>query len=103
MGISTGAHPAFGRPIDVHVHVVGNGSGGTGCWLRISPWRRPFAAIMLRHVGLPQSALGQDLDRLYAERLLWMVRTSSLGAVVILAHDLPRDEAGQVLSRPGPF
>jgi len=29
-----------------------------------------FAAFMLRHIGLPGSALSGDLDRLYAERLL---------------------------------
>src|SRR5438445_27616 len=37
--------------IDMHVHVVGNGAGGTGCWLRVSGWHRPLAAFMLRHTG----------------------------------------------------
>ncbi len=83
------------KPVDIHVHVVGNGSSGSGCWLRVSPWRRPFAGLMLRHAGLSQRALTGDLDRLYVERLLAMVRTSSLGAVVILAQDLPYDDEGR--------
>jgi len=56
-----------------------------------------MAAVMLRHAGLPPGALKGDLDRLYVEALLAMVRGSSLGAVVILAHDLAYDEHGHPL------
>src|SRR5437867_9989698 len=45
------------KPIDAHVHVVGNGSGGSGCWVRVRGWHRPLVAIMLRHIGLPLGAL----------------------------------------------
>src|SRR2546423_15160431 len=79
------------KPVDMHVHVVGNGTGGTGCWLRVGRWHRPLAALMLRHIGLPRDAMTGDLDRLYVERLLEHVRGSSLGAAVILAQDLVRD------------
>lgn len=98
-----GAQRPEGRPIDAHVHLVGTGAGGTGCWLRVSRWRRPMAAWMLRHIGLPQSALQDDLDRLYVERLLELVRGSSLSAVVLLAHDLVRDEQGQPIEGISPF
>src|SRR6266571_264496 len=91
------------KPIDLHVHVVGNGAGGTGCWLRVNGWRRPFAAFLLRHIGLPASALAGDLDRLYAERLLQLVRESSLGAAVILAHDQVYDAQGRVIEGAGSF
>jgi uncharacterized protein len=87
----------------MHVHVVGNGTGGTGCWLRVSSWRRPMAALMLRHIGLPRAPLEGDLDRLYVERLLEQVRGSSLGAVVILAQDEVRDEQGRVMEGVGAF
>jgi len=93
----------YGKPVDIHVHIVGNGSGGTGCWLKLSPWRRPLAALMLRHAGLRQSDLEGDLDRVYVERLLEMVCSSSLGAVVILAHDQVYDEGGRVLEGTGSF
>ncbi len=89
--------------MDAHVHLVGNGTGGTGCWLKVSPWRRPMAVWMLRHVGLPQSALRGDLDRLYVERLLELVRGSSLGAVALLAQDLVRDEQGRPLDQLSTF
>src|SRR5438094_782966 len=41
-----------GKPIDGHVHVVGNGSGNSGCWLRVRGWHRPLARLMLWHIGL---------------------------------------------------
>src|SRR5947207_13510532 len=91
------------RPIDMHVHVVGNGTGGTGCWLRVRGWHRPLAAIMLRHIGLPRGAMEGDLDRLYVERLLELVRGSSLGGIVILAQDLVYDEQGRVIENAGSF
>jgi uncharacterized protein len=91
------------RPIDMHVHVVGNGSGGTGCWLRVRGWHRPLAAMMMRHIGLPPGAMTGDLDRLYVERLLELVRGSSLGAAVILAQDDVRDEQGRGMEGLGSF
>lgn len=81
--------------IDCHVHVVGNGTGGTGCWYRPRGLTRYGAPFMVRGVGLPGSALRGDLDRLYAERLLAFVRESSLDAAVILAQDEPHQENGE--------
>ena len=90
-------------PIDMHVHIVGNGTGGTGCWLRVTGWHRPLAALMLRHIGLPGNAMTGDMDRLYVERLLELVRGSSLRAAVILAQDDVHDESGRVLAGVGSF
>ena len=91
------------KPIDMHVHVVGNGTGGTGCSLRVTRWHRPLAALMLRHVGLPANAMTGDLDRLFIERLLEQVRSSSLSAVVILAQDEVHDHQGRVMRDVGSF
>jgi len=88
------------KPIDMHVHIVGNGSGGTGCWLRVTGFHRLFATFMLRQIGLPQGALEGDLDRLYAERFLHLVRESSLGAAVLLAHDPRRLTEASALNIP---
>jgi uncharacterized protein len=99
--VAGGAAPVV--PIDMHVHIVGNGTGGTGCWLRVRGWHRPLAAVMLRHIGLPSSAMRGDLDRLYVERLLALVRGSSLGSVVILAQDEARDAQGRVRVGDGSF
>jgi predicted TIM-barrel fold metal-dependent hydrolase len=99
--------PALGatdsKPIDMHVHIVGNGSGASGCWLRVRGWHRPLAAMMLRDIGLPRRGLSSDLERLYVERLLELVRASSLGAIVILAQDLVRDEHGRAIEGAGSF
>ena len=93
----------FDKPLDAHVHVVGNGTGGTGCWLHLRGWRRLMAGLMLRHARLPASAISSDLDRLFIERLLEMVRSSSLGAVVILAQERVYSSQGQPLENPGAF
>jgi hypothetical protein len=89
--------------IDLHVHVVGNGSSGTGCWYRPRGWTRLAQPWMLRNFGLPASSLKGDLDTLYAERLLGFVRGSSLDAVVLLAQDVPHDPSGGRLDGIGSF
>jgi predicted TIM-barrel fold metal-dependent hydrolase len=87
----------------MHVHVVGNGSGGSGCWLRVTGWHRPLAELMLRHIGLPPGALAGNLEQLYVDRLLEQVRSSSLGSAVILAQELVRDDQGQPVEGAGSF
>jgi predicted TIM-barrel fold metal-dependent hydrolase len=58
---------------------------------------------MLRHIGLPPSAMKGDLDWLYVAHLLEMVQRSTLGAVVILAHELVYDEQGRPVEGAGSF
>lgn len=91
------------RLIDMHVHMVGNGGGGSGGWLRLSGWHRWLAAFMLRQLGVPASALEGNLEAIYAEHLLRLVRDSSMAAVVLLAHErvhdpngTPRDDLGSM-------
>ena len=88
-----------GGPVDAHVHMVGNGSGGTGCWLRLKGWHRPLAAYMLRHIGLPANAISLNLEELFVERLLQLVRGSSLRAVVLLAHDRVYQRTGELMDK----
>jgi hypothetical protein len=89
--------------VDAHVHIVGNGSSGSGCWMRVTGWHLPLAAFMLRHIGLSWTALQGDLDELYVQRLLQLVRESSLSHIVILAHDLVYDENGNEIKGIGSF
>jgi uncharacterized protein len=89
--------------IDCHVHVVGNGTGGTGCWYRPRGVTRFGAPFMLRSVGLPASALDGDLDGLYVEQLRRFVRDSSLDAAVLLAQDEPHYENGERIEGVGSF
>jgi uncharacterized protein len=80
--------------IDMHVHMVGNGKAGSGGWLRLSGWHRWLAGFMVRQLGMPGSALERDLEALYAGHLLRLVRSSSLDAIVLLAHERVHDSAG---------
>ena len=87
----------------MHVHMVGNGVGGSGGWLRLKGWHRALARFMVRQLGMPASALEGDLEKIYAERLLKLVRESSLDAIVLLAHErvhdtdgTPRDDLGSM-------
>jgi uncharacterized protein len=96
--------PATGsrlRRIDAHVHIVGNGSGGTGCWIRRSLVRAPLHLLMARHIGLPPDCFRGDLDRLYVERLIELVRGSSLDAIIILAQEQVYDDQGRVRNDVG--
>lgn len=89
--------------LDCHLHVVGNGTGGTGCWYRPRGVTRFGAPFMVRNVGLRRADLKGDLDGLYARQLLRFVRESSLDAAVILAQDEPHQENGQPIEGVGSF
>ena len=89
--------------IDCHVHVVGNGTGGTGCWYHPRGVTKYGVPLMLRSIGLRPSALSGDLDRLYAEQMLRFVQESSLDAAVILAQDEPHRDDGTKIEGAGSF
>lgn len=82
-------------PIDMHVHMVGNGLRGSGCWLRVGAWHKPLATFMLHHIGVGVSTSAPEFDEAYPRHLASLVRQSSLGAVVILAHDHVYDANGE--------
>ena len=77
-------------PLDAHVHLVGNGQRGSGCWVKLGAtwWQKPMGAYMLRHIGLRGLSMhAPDFDERYTAHLLRLVRESSLGAAVLLAQD----------------
>jgi hypothetical protein len=82
------------RAIDMHVHMVSNGSSGSGGWLRLGGWHRWLAGFMVRQLGLSAGVFEGDLDRLYAENLLGLIRESSFDSVVLLAHERVHDRDG---------
>ena len=94
---------SFSQPLDFHVHIVGTGASGTGCWLRLPPWRRPLATLMLRHIGMSGDAFERNFDALYVEHLLQQVRSSSITAALILAQDEVYDSDGRKLEGVGSF
>ena len=74
--------------------MVGNGSDGSGGWLRLNGWHRWLARFMVRQLRLPSAALEGDLEALYASHLLQLVRQSSFDAIVLLAHEQVYDPGG---------
>lgn len=92
------------RRIDCHVHLLGDGSSGSACWVRMRTWyHRIMARIIVHECGLPQSALRQGLDTMIESRLVEMVRESSLDAAVLLAQDIPHHDDGTALPEKGAF
>src|SRR5581483_6037704 len=81
--------------IDMHVHMVANGSSGIGGWIRLRGWHRFLAGFMVRQLGLHPEILKGDLDEVYAGRLLELVRSSSFDSVVLLAHERVHDPDGR--------
>jgi len=73
--------------IDAHVHLVGSGSRGTGCWYRPRGAARLLAPFLWRGLGLTGAGVRRDLDGLYVERLLALWHSSSLDALALFAQD----------------
>lgn len=88
--------------IDAHVHLVGDGSGGSGCWYRPRGLVRLGEPFMLRGFGLDRSGLG-DLDRAYVDRLLGYIKASSLDAAALFAQDEVYAESGDKMPDRGTF
>jgi predicted TIM-barrel fold metal-dependent hydrolase len=95
--------PALKR-IDCHVHLVGDGSSGSGCWLQMrTPLHQLMARFIVKSAGLPSGSLKTGLDLALLDRLVDMVRTSSLDSVVLLAQDLPYTDDGIGMPEKGAF
>ena len=89
--------------IDLHVHLVGNGSSGSGAWLRPRGIHAYLYQFMLHQLGLPAGSLKGDLDELFLQKLLSDIKESSLDAAVILAMDDIYNEQGTVHENQGVF
>lgn len=84
-------------PIDMHVHIVGNGLRGSGCRLELKGGHRWLADFMLQQLGLKTSWRAPEFDEVYVELLLRWLRTSVLTHAVILAHEEVYHEDGRRL------
>jgi uncharacterized protein len=86
------------RPIDLHVHVIGNGLRRSGCRVQRVWWQEPFVRMMARSIGVNASPGSTDLDEAYVRRLRLWLDESSLAAVVLLACDDVHQDDG--VARP---
>lgn len=90
--------PATRGPVDMHVHLVGNGRNGSGNWMRLSPVRKLMGRAMLRGIGLRGTIADEDFDDRYAAYVAALVKASSLSHAVILAHEEVYSEDGRKLN-----
>jgi hypothetical protein len=82
--------------IDCHVHVVGTGTGGSGCWYRPRGLTGIGEPLLVRAVGLNKRDLhGPDFDAIYIGKLLEFIHGSMLlDRAMLLAHELPHRDDG---------
>lgn len=88
--------------LDVHVHVLGTGAGGTGCWINPATTRSlPVrAGLWIYRLSLAQP----DLDSAYIAYLRSrLLAAGFLKQAVLLAQDWTYSEAGQRLESTTPF
>jgi hypothetical protein len=84
--------------IDCHVHFVGTGTDGSGCWYRPKGLTKIGEPFLVKAIGLTTRDLhGPEFDRLYTEKLLEMIRGSSVDRALLLAHELPHHADGTAL------
>lgn len=88
------------RTLDCHVHLVGDGSENSGCWVSTPTlWKKAMAQAMLYAGKIPRQALhGRQMDRLYRETLLRHLDGSGLDGLVLLAQDMPHNDHGDPIS-----
>lgn len=89
--------------IDGHVHVIGTGSNGSGCWYRPRGFTRLGEPILLRAMGLKSADLRGDFETIYVEALRAQIRGAGLDAALILAQEEPHREDGSVIADTGSF
>jgi predicted TIM-barrel fold metal-dependent hydrolase len=82
--------------IDGHVHLIGTGAGGTGCWIRLRGTQKALAPVLLASFGLKMRDLARDdFDELLVGRLLAMIREAGLRQVLLLAQEDVYTERGE--------
>lgn len=89
--------------IDCHVHAIGTGFGGSGCWYRPKGLTRIGAPFLLRAMRMPASALREDFETLYTAALLAQIREAEIDAAVLLAHEQAYREDGTLIEDSGSF
>lgn len=90
--------------LDMHVHFVGPGLGGSGCWYPRQGRYRWLAPLIAWNLGFTlRCILRTDFEQRYARRLLRWVRASSLDGIVVLAMDRARRDDGTPIHEADSF
>jgi len=86
--------PSSAPIIDCHVHLVGNGRRGSGCWIRMSGWHRWLGGFMAKMIGMPVGFEHDDFDAAYVAKLATSVKESSVDQILLLAQEEVYNEDG---------
>lgn len=82
--------------IDVHVHLAGVGTDGSGCWTSAA-FRARYTFRLLRRVhGITDEQMRASVDQDWAARIAAMVRESELDRAVALGFDGVYDARGEL-------
>ncbi|HEX2190642.1 MAG TPA: amidohydrolase family protein [Longimicrobiaceae bacterium] len=73
--------------VDVHAHLAGVGTGGSGCWLSPRFQARYTFRILRRWYGIGDAQMRESADQEWAAALAERVRTSELDRAVALGFD----------------
>jgi predicted TIM-barrel fold metal-dependent hydrolase len=73
--------------IDVHAHLAGVGTGGSGCWLSPTFAARPTVRFLRWWTGMRDERMREDADAEWAVRLARGVREGGLDRAVALGFD----------------
>lgn len=96
MSERTGLSPPAEPRIDVHAHLAGVGTGGSGCWISPAFQRRVTFRLLRRWYGITERQMRTTVDADWAALLAETVRTSELSHAVALGFDGVYDGAGHL-------
>jgi hypothetical protein len=82
---------------DIHAHLAGVGTGGSGCWLSPRTRARPVFRLLRRLNGVTERQLAESFDQDWAARLAATVRGSELDRAVALGFDGVYDARGELV------
>ena len=81
--------------IDVHVHLAGVGTQGSGCWISPGFRERPTFRILRRMHGIGDEQMRRSVDQDWAAMIAERVRRSELDRAVVLGFDGVYDARGE--------
>jgi uncharacterized protein len=73
--------------IDVHVHLAGVGTQGSGCWLSPSFQRRPLFRLLRLWYGVSEQQMRSSVDQDWVDLVASLVEDSELDRAVALGFD----------------
>jgi uncharacterized protein len=92
----------IGRVLDIHVHLLGVGTGGSGCWMH--PRMRRSVQVRAGLWSYRLSLSDPELDQRYVHYLLTRIRSAGfLRQAVVLAKDWTCTAAGEADHEHTPF